>query len=131
MVYSIYLKQRIVHLHTKGYKPPTIQRFLREEGLACSRIGIYRFLKHFKEYGLMRKAGSGRPSKISREIKIIVEEKMREDDESTAHQLHNLLGSKGYSISLRTVLRCRTYLGWTFCGSAYCQLIRSQTDSLA
>ena len=49
---------------------------------------------------------------------------MREDDESTAHQLHNLLVSKGYSISLRTVLRCRTYLGWTFRGSAYCQLIR-------
>ena len=29
-----------------------------------------------------------------------------------------------YNITLRTVLHCRTALGWTFCGSAYCQLIR-------
>ena len=71
MVYSIYLKQRIVYLHTNGYKPPTIQRFLKEEGLACSRIGIYHFLKHFKEHGLMCKAGSGQPSKISMEKRLL------------------------------------------------------------
>lgn len=35
-----------------------------------------------------------------------------------------MLTEKGYSISLRTILRCRTALGWTFRGSAYCQLIR-------
>ena len=49
---------------------------------------------------------------------------MRADDETTAYQLHRLLNEKGYSISLRTILRCRTALGWTFRGSAYCQLIR-------
>ena len=53
------------------------------------------------------------------EIKCVVEEQMRLDDKTTAHQLQ-----KGYSISLRTILRCRTALGWTFRGSAYCQLIR-------
>ena len=50
---------------------------------------------------------------------------MRKDDETTAHQLHQLLVSRGYSISLRTILRCRTALGWTFRGSSYCQLIRN------
>ena len=49
---------------------------------------------------------------------------MRLDDETTAIQLHQLLISRGYNISKRTVLRCRTSLGWTFRGSAYCQLIR-------
>ena len=49
---------------------------------------------------------------------------MRSDDETTAYQLHRMLTEKGYSISLRTILRCRTALGWTFRGSAYCQLIR-------
>ncbi len=29
-------------------------------------------------------------------------------------------------MTLRTVLRCRAALGWTFRGSAYCQLIRQQ-----
>ena len=54
----------------------------------------------------------------------MVEEQIRLDDETTAHQLHKILTSKGYSISLSTILRCRTSLGWTFRGSAYCGLIR-------
>ena len=49
---------------------------------------------------------------------------MREYDETTAYQLHSLLLSHGFNISKRTVLRYRTQLGWTFRGSAYCQLIR-------
>ena len=49
---------------------------------------------------------------------------MRSNDETTACQLHRMLTEKGYSISLRTILRCRTPLGWTFRGLAYCQLIR-------
>lgn len=73
---------------------------------------------------LCRLPGSGRPSKITPVIKRIVEDRMQEDDETTAVQLFQLLKEKGYSISLRTILRCRTELGWTFRGSAYCQLIR-------
>ena len=46
------------------------------------------------------------------------------DDGTTAHQLHRLLQGKGYNLSLETILRCRSSLGWTFRGSAYCQLIR-------
>ena len=49
---------------------------------------------------------------------------MERNDETTAYQLHQLLTEKGHNISLRTILRCRTNLGWTFRGSAYCQLIR-------
>ena len=98
---------------------------LRKEGLKCSRVGVYKFLKKYEETGsIRRRVGSGRPSKITAEIKQIVEEQMRADDETTAYQLHRLLTEKGYSISLRTILRCRTALGWTFRGSAYCQLIR-------
>ena len=51
---------------------------------------------------------------------------MRKDDETTAMQLHTLLVNRGYRVSLRTILRCRTSLGWTFRGSSYCQLIRAQ-----
>ena len=49
---------------------------------------------------------------------------MRLDDESMAVQLQEILKSEGYSLSLSTVLRCRKSLGWTFRGSAYCQMIR-------
>ena len=49
---------------------------------------------------------------------------MRRDDETTASQLHVLLTGLGYTLNLRTILLCRTSLGWTFRGSGYCQLIR-------
>ena len=101
---------------------PTIATLLQEEQLKASRVGIAKFLKHYQDTGtIARKPGSGRPSKITAEIKRIVNEQMMRDDETTAHQLHRLLASKGYNISLRTILRCCTSLGWTFSGSAYCQ----------
>ena len=106
-------------------KPPTIANELQKENLKCSRVGIYKFLKLYRRTGsIRRKAGSGRPSKVTTEIKQIVEDQTRLDDEMTAYHLHGLLTEKGYSISLRTILRCQTALGWTFRGSAYCQLIQ-------
>ena len=125
MVFSSYKKQRIVYLSSKGFKAPTIAKILQEEGILVSRFGIHKFLQRFEESGcLMRKPGSGRPSKITMEVKRLVEEQMRLDDETTAHQLYTILTAKGYHLSLKTILRCRTSLGWTFRGSAYCQLIR-------
>ena len=126
MLYSTYKKQRILYLRSQGLKAPTIARMLRdEENLQCTCVGVSMFLKRFEETGsLTRQPGSGRPSKITAEIKEIVEEQMQFDDETSAVQLHRLLNDRGYSISLRTILRCRTSLGWTFRGSAYCQLIR-------
>ena len=49
---------------------------------------------------------------------------MRRDDETTAVQLHALLRRHGHNISPSTILRSRSALGWTFRGSAYCQMIR-------
>ena len=124
MVFSTYKKQRILHFASMGLRPPTIAKELQKEKLKCSRVGVHKFLKYYRETGSIgRKVGSGRPSKAMAEIKRIIEDQMRVDDETTAHQLHWLLTEKGYSITLRTVLRCRTALGWTFRGSAYCQLI--------
>ena len=50
---------------------------------------------------------------------------MREDDKATVVQLHALLVRSGYTMMLKTVLRRRSALGWTFRGSTYCQLIRT------
>ena len=125
MVYSSYKKQRILSLYLQGLKAPTIARLLQKEHLQCTRVGVHKFLAHFEMTGsINRRSGSGRPSKITAEIKAIVEEQMQQDDETTAYQLHRLLCDRGYSISLKTILRCRSSLGWTYRGSAYCQLIR-------
>ena len=69
-----------------------------------------------------RLPGSGRPSQITPDVKQIVEDQMRLDDETTAFQLYRLLERKGHPLSLRTILRCRTEFGWTF---TYGQLIRN------
>lgn len=109
MVYTDYIKQQIIYYHTLGHRAPTIETLLQEEKLKASRVGIDKFLKHYRE--MARKPGSGRPSKLTTEMKLIVEEQMRKDNETSTYQLHQLLVSKGYEISL---LRCRTALGWTF-----------------
>ena len=125
-MYSAYTKQRIVFYDAQNFKPPTIQQLLlTNEGIVTSRHGIAKFLKVYKLTGTIdRRHGSGRPSKASEEVRKIVEEQMRNDDETTAIQLHRLLVTKGHGISLSTILRCRKSLGWTYRGSAYCQLIR-------
>ena len=125
MVFTDYQKQRILHYHLQGYRAPTIHHLLHKENVKASRVGIAKFIKKYQETRcLSRLPGSGRPSKVTAEIKAMVDQKMREDDETTACQLHAMLVDRGYRISLRTVLRCRTSLGWTFRGSSYCQLIR-------
>ena len=130
MVYTNYKKQRILYFDFDGVKPPTIAARLREEGMKASRRGIAKFIHHYEQTGtIARKPGSGRPTKITAEIKSIVEQQMQRDDETSAVQLHALLQSKGYFISLPTILRCRTALGWTFRGSSYCQLIRDSNKA--
>ena len=59
-------------------------------------------------------------------VKALVEQQMRDDDETTTVQLHTLLLRHGHTMTLKTVLRCRAALGWKFRGSAYCQLICQQ-----
>ena len=125
MVYSDYMKQRIVFYFTRGLKAPSIAKALGREGINVSRVGIHKLLLKYQETGsVTRRAGSGRPRKVAEAIRRIVEEQMRKDDETTAVQLQKVLSDRGFQVSRRTILRCRTSLGWTYRGSAYCQLIQ-------
>ena len=47
---------------------------------------------------IVRTPGSGRPSKITAEVKALVERQMRHDDETTAAQLHVLLVRSGFAM---------------------------------
>ena len=125
MPYTTYMKLRIIHHHLHGLRPYNIAKVLEEEGIKVSRFGVHKFLVTYRETGsVQRRSGSGRLSKVTMQVKELVEEQMQKDDETTAYQLHHLLVENGIEISLKTVLRCCTTLGWTFRGSAYCQLIR-------
>ena len=122
MVYSSYKKQRILYYYLKGYKSPSIQKLLFKEKLFTTGQGVNNFLKNYKKYWTISRQ-PGYQEEITREIKDLVNQQLQKDDETTAHQLHHILYSLGHNISRRTILRCRTDLGWTFHGSAYCQLI--------
>ena len=124
MVFNFYEKRRIVYYQC-GYKPPTIEKLLYNEYVRVLRMGVAKFLIIFNETGsLSRKPGSGRPPSIMPQMQAIVETKTRENNGTIAYQLSTLLLSHCLSISRRTVPHYCTQLGWTFRGSAYCQLIR-------
>ena len=103
MVFSEYIKIRILYHHNNGLKPYTIAKLLLEdEGIQVSKVGVWKFLKVYKNTGsTIRRRGSGRMSKITQRVKELVDQQMEKDDETIATQLHRLLND----ISLKTVLR--------------------------
>ena len=95
MAFTDYVKQRILFYYQHRRKSRNIRNLLLGEGLIVSHVGIYRFLKRFGKCGtLARRLGSGRPSKITVEVKRIVEAQMQLD-ETTAVQLRALLAQNG------------------------------------
>lgn len=93
-----------------------------------------KLLQKYAEIGAVkRRPGSGKAAKVDDAVKTFIETQMELDDETTATQLQNVLAHHGHKLSLRTMQHCRTSLGWTHCGSAYCQLIRdaNKTKKLA
>jgi len=71
--------------------------------------------------------GSGRPTKITNKIMAIVEETMHEDDETTAHQLHWILTSKGYQISRKTILHWGGHFEAVHIANCFASLTRWNT----
>ena len=64
--------------------------------------------------------GSGRAFELTREMLDAIEERMKQDDETTAAiQLVKMLGERGFKISTRTFERARKTLGWTLTLPSY------------
>ena len=109
----------------QGYKSTTIVECLKRNGVKVSVSGVCRLIKKYRETGsINRRPGSGRPTKITADVLRIVETQMKLDDETTAVQLQEILLDNGHPLSLQTILTSREKLGWTYRGSAYCQIIR-------
>lgn len=126
MVFSEYTKLRIISLTWQGYKvSAVVEHLVLQDGIRVSKQGIRQFLKHYHRYKtILRKPGSGIPRILSPEAMQIINDVMRQDDETTATQLQAKFAERDLYISLATILRSRQELGWIYRGSAYCQLIR-------
>ena len=65
---------------------------LREDTFIANRMGIHKFLQKRRETNsIERRPGSGRPMKIMASVKALIEQQMRDDDETAVVQLHALL----------------------------------------
>ena len=54
-----------------------------EEEVVVTRVGVHKFIEQYKRIRrISRKPGSGRPSKVTDEIKKIVDDQMEKDDET-------------------------------------------------
>jgi hypothetical protein len=59
MVYSSYIKQRILQYTSNGQKPKAIVIHLQTEGINVSRSGVDYFLKGYRERGTIGRKHAG------------------------------------------------------------------------
>ena len=69
-------------------------------------------IRQYKAHGTIScLPGSGRPFKLTREMVEVIEEKMKQDDETTGTQLVRVLEVRGWKISKSIVQRIRRTKG--------------------
>ena len=88
MVYSDYVKQRILFYHRSGKKYAGISHCLSEEGDKISKAGVFKFLRHYLNSGkIAREPGTGQASKATPTIHHLIEEQMQRNDEAKGLEL--------------------------------------------
>ena len=123
MVYSDYVKQRILVYYRFKNNCSQIVRCLAEEGQSC----VLKFLRRNPETGTIAHApGTGQASKLTDQLREIIEAHMKKNDETTGLELQKLLKKEveGFDASVSSILQWRNNLGWTAKETKYCQMIR-------
>ena len=93
MVYSDYVKLRILFYRRSGKSLQEIIRSLAEEGHVATKAGVAKFISRYNETGTITCApGGGQKSKMTAEAKQIIEEQMEKNDETMGKELQKLLG---------------------------------------
>ena len=96
MVYSGYIKQRILFYHHSGKTLQQVMRRLAEERHVATKAGVAKLLRCYNETGMIARAPvSGQKSKMTAVMKQIVEEQMEKNFETTGKKLQKLFGEKG------------------------------------
>ncbi len=128
-VLSKYVEQRIASLKEKGLTNREVLAALKRERVSAIQSvttqAVRRcYVKYIQKGSIERRRGSVRPILRTAGVLQAIETIMQGDDEATACQMRSYLLREGQRLlSLTTILRGRRQLGWTYRGSAYCQLI--------
>ena len=122
---SKYARQRIVHLKRRRFHNFEVVEMLKRENISTTASTVRRFYNRFCDTGsIERRPGSGRPTLLSVSMLNSIDQMMHGDNETTTAQIRTHLHAQGMEMSVSTILRGCRLLGWTYRGSAYCQLIR-------
>lgn len=92
-----------------------------------SKARVLKFLRRYRETGTIAHApGTGQASKLTYQIREIIKDQMKRNDETTGLELQKLLKKEveGFDASVSSILRWRNDLGWTCKGTKHCQMIR-------
>ncbi len=113
---------RILFYYRLKKNSSLIVRCLAEEGHIVSKAGVLKFLRRYRETGTIACApGTGQASKLADQIREIIEDQMKKNDETTGMELQKLLKKEveGFDASVASILRWRNDLGWTVKGTKY------------
>ena len=112
---NLYKKERVVFYAAQGLRAAAISRALANAGIMYSATSVSHVLMKLSNgQSIARKPGPGRPTKTSQQVKDLIEDQMRKDNETTASELNRLLQANGIKVSRSTILRYRRQLGWTY-----------------
>ena len=88
MVFSEYVKQRILYYRRSVKNYAEIVRCLSEEGHKATKVGVYKFLGRYNKTGtISRNPVSSQASKMTTNAKQIIKDQMCKDDETTGCKL--------------------------------------------
>ena len=124
--YSTFTRHRIHQLYAAGLPRKEIQQALSRDGVDVSLSGLSLFLKKIRDgSGMVDKQRPGRTSKVTPEIRAMIDGKLHQNNELTADDLQRvILLETGNTIPIPALKRARKRLGWDWKRTRFCQQIR-------
>lgn len=129
---SLFARQRIIHMRSKGMTYTEILQHLQEEGMETTRQTIAKFWNGYQQTGLIKaRHGGGRKSLLSQEHLDLMDSKVKENNELTGKELQKLMQDDfQLQISMQSMLRWRRRLGWQFGKTKFCQMVSEKNRPL-
>ena len=118
-------KERIIKLKEEGCKPSQILRILQSEEVEISRVGLWKFLRRFKQNQTLSATSPQQKESVPMDILHFIDTQMESNDELTSPRLQQLIETNfGLKFSCSKSKKLRRKLGWLATGSKYCQLVK-------
>lgn len=117
-------RRRVVTLYLKGHSVIEIRRRLTEENIVVSRQALHKLIRKYRMGTFCQPRRC--QGKITEEMKSLIDETLRNNDEVTSTGLKRLLTTRWLElrVSTATIKRARKEMGWVCTTPHYCQLLR-------